>query len=104
MTPDEMITCLESLIQDRFSFIQGEEDYDMIYREDIAALEAAVDAVRRRKPKKAVIHDYQNGLYYFCPHCYSSISRGGEITYCWHCGQAVEFEEESDHVRSEEDP
>ena len=98
MTPDGIISRLEDLIQDRFSFIQGEEDHDMIYREDIASLEAAIDAVQRRKPEKVVVHDYQNGLYYFCPHCYSSISRGGDITYCWKCGQAVEIEEEKANV------
>ena len=91
MTPQEIIDQLESLIQDRFSFIQGEEDHDMIFREDISALEAAIDAVQRRKPEKVVVHDYQNGLYYFCPHCYSNVLPDGEITYCWKCGQAIRF-------------
>ena len=79
MTPQEIIDQLESLIQ------------DLNFREDISALEAAIDAVQRRKPEKVVVHDYQNGLYYFCPHCYSNVLPDGEITYCWKCGQAIRF-------------
>ena len=58
--------------------------------------EIAVKAIEKRIPEKAL---HEDGTWSSCPYCGGSICNdseqavNGEIEYCNHCGQAIDWEE-----------
>ena len=55
----ESITQLESLIDDRESFISGDEDFDDIFNEDIKALKTAIKVLKKVSDNRK-----------YCLHCF----------------------------------
>ena len=58
------------------------------------AIDTAINALEKQIPKKP---EHDNGAWFICPVCCGSIlgnseeSLNGEVSYCEHCGQALDW-------------
>lgn len=54
------------------------------------------EAIKKQIPKKPVMADEQNArlaMCYKCPSCNGSFTGTGIANYCYHCGQALDWED-----------
>lgn len=100
MTFEEAKKQLEELIQDRKSFIVGDDDE--IYRKDIEALKKAVEVLDKQIPKKVkkefvtvngCITCFETDV---CPVCgndfhIEDLEQTMYYSFCPHCGQALDW-------------
>lgn len=97
MTNDEAIKIKSTFSNGAwFSFGNG-EFYDPSF--DTKGLKRHADllneAVEKQIPKKPVIADEQNtrlAMCYKCPSCNGSFTGTGIANYCYHCGQALDWD------------
>lgn len=96
MTNEKVISQLEDLQENSESFLEKDET-ESVWRDDINALNIAIDAVKKQIPTVAMKSD--SGSYYICPSCmklieHYEISHGNiEIPYCKWCGQRIDWAE-----------
>lgn len=86
MTVQETIDDLEYLIGGECTDTQ--HDY-------IEQIELAVKALKKQIPKKPILDKIQNFQYipkYTCPTCGGGFTGKGLADYCYHCGQALDWE------------
>ena len=60
----------------------------------IEEIEIAIDALEKQRPKKPTPTDEQHIRYsmsYVCPLCGKHFSGTGIASYCYHCGQALDW-------------
>ena len=60
----------------------------------IEEIEIAIDALEKQIPKKPIATDEQHIRYsmnYICPLCGKHFSGTGIASYCYHCGQALDW-------------
>ena len=58
------------------------------------AMEVAISAIEKQIPKKPIPTEEQNIRYamnYVCPHCGKHFIGTGIASYCYHCGQALDW-------------
>lgn len=62
----------------------------------VTALNMALDAMDKRKPKKPKVEEYKYGKIYHCPHCNIFVGYDDNLSlpkYCKCCGQALNYDE-----------
>lgn len=62
----------------------------------VTALNVALDAMDKRKPKKPKADKYMYGVSYYCTECNAFVSYDthfGTPRYCRNCGQAIDWSE-----------
>lgn len=85
MTNEEAIKTIKTAIA------EVEWNYPMDYA---AAFEAAVSALEKQIPQAA---EHEDGAWSICPNCGGSIcndtehATNKEVSYCEHCGQAIDW-------------
>ena len=90
MTPEEAIKVLR-VILDPYDYPFGEKS--KCYQYDLEAINKAIEALEKQIPKKPydIVH---------CPLCKIEVELQPidteQITYCLHCGQAIDWSEQSD--------
>lgn len=82
MTNDEIISGLKDLEREVKTHIQGDEDFDKVFKYDIEVLRAARIKVLNEK------HGYWMGT--VCTACGSSVSFWYECGYCPVCGAKMD--------------
>ena len=88
MKIQEAIENLKYLISDDCT------DNQMDFVEEI---ETAINALEKQIPKKPIATDEQHIRYsmnYICPLCGKHFSGTGIASYCYHCGQALDWSDE----------
>ena len=87
MTYEEAIKNINAL-----NAVCGQKDfYDAEFE---SALALAIDALEKQIPKKPIAADEQHIRYsmnYICPLCGKHFSGTGIASYCYHCGQALDW-------------
>lgn len=102
MTPNEVITRIEYLINERKSLMSSNKDKvkNGIWQEDIKALELAKKAMQKQIPQKVRKFVFDNGtVNYGCPSCKRKIISkidgefcGGDLSdYCDRCTQRLDW-------------
>ena len=90
MTPEEAIKVLR-VILDPYDYPFGEKS--KCYQYDLEAINKAIEALEKQIPKKPydTVH---------CPLCKIEVELQPvdteQVTYCLHCGQAIDWSEQSD--------
>ena len=86
--------------QEAIDFIDNEVNIDVRYCSDekvnktIEVFDLAKSALEKQIPKKP---EHDNGAWFICPACCGSVlgnseeSLNGEISYCEHCGRALDW-------------
>ena len=65
-----------------------------VYSEFVGVFDIAIKAIEKQIPKKPISTDEQNMRYvtnYTCPYCGKHFSGTGIASYCYHCGQALDW-------------
>ncbi len=97
MTIEEAIERFRGLNIGRESF--SEEYGEEIFCGDAEACELGVKALEKQMPKKPILSDKQNVRYamqFTCPCCGKYFTGVGIADYCYHCGQALDWDNQSD--------
>ena len=71
----------------------------------IEEIEIAIDALEKQIPKKPIATDEQHIRYsmnYICPLCGKHFSGTGIASYCYHCGQALDWNDHPTEKGGEE--
>lgn len=93
MTPQEAIT----IFKDQSKQFAAKADGAYEYNDFIKAKEVAITALEKQIPKKPLKSDRQEirySLTYDCPNCGKKFTGAGIANYCYHCGQALDWQEE----------
>ena len=88
MTAQKAIETIEAAIA------EVEWNYPLDYAE---AFEEAIKALKKQIPKKPTPQERQHIRYsmnYTCPSCGMNFNGTGIASYCYHCGQALDWGEE----------
>ena len=96
MTIEKAIYQLEDLIKDRESFVDNDYDPDNVFRQDIEACKAGIQALEKQIPKKVI---WKYAFYWACcPNCKNNIydEEKEKFKFCPDCGQALEWSEENE--------
>ena len=64
--------------------------------EETMAMKLAVEALEKQIPKKPIKakEHIMYSMCYICPNCQKNFSGTGIASYCYHCGQALDWSEE----------
>ena len=80
------------IINGRIEF--GKKKYSDVASEYIEALEQAVEALLKQEPMKVYERPISDGTVQFeCPSCHCEVRIEFLHPYCWHCGQAIDWED-----------
>ena len=64
--------------------------------EETMAMKLAVEALEKQIPKKPIKakEHIMYSMCYICPNCQKNFSGTGIASYCYHCGQALDWSDE----------
>ena len=64
--------------------------------EETMAMKLAVEALEKQMPKKPIKAEehIMYSMCYVCPNCQKNFSGTGIASYCYHCGQALDWSNE----------
>ena len=83
---------IQEAIENLKYLISGDCSYQQT--DFIEEIEIAIDALEKQIPKKPIATDEQHIRYsmnYICPLCGKHFSGTGIASYCYHCGQALDW-------------
>lgn len=94
MKNKKVVEQLESLRENSESFMKGDDYPGQVWKDDIVALDVAIEAVKKQTPlnvKESKEHPFGE-----CPNCHedfnSELQLEYEIKYCPFCGQKLDFD------------
>ena len=82
--------------QEAIEILKHEHDYAQLLSYVDEALKMAISALEKQIPKKPILAEEQHIRYsmnYICPLCGKHFSGTGIASYCYHCGQALIWED-----------
>lgn len=92
-------------IQEAIEILKHEHDYAQLLSYVNEALKMAISALEKQIPKKPILAEEQHIRYlmdYICPLCGKHFSGTGIASYCYHCGQALIWDDHPTEKGGEE--
>ena len=85
--------------EEEIEILKHEHDYAQLLSYVNEALKTAISALEKQIPKVA---EHEDGVWSICPCCGGSVCNdtehavNKEVSYCEHCGQALDWSEDDD--------